>query len=54
MCKTLSKVTYIIMLPNGDVENIKTIERINNVAWAGEVRLPTEVEKIAAFGSRDL
>ena len=43
------------MLPNGDVENIKTIERINNVAWAGEVRsLPTEVEKIAAFGSRDL
>ena len=36
------------------IENIKTIERINNVAWAGEVRLPTEVEKIAAFGSRDL
>ena len=37
------------------IENIKTIERINNVAWAEEVRsLPTEVEKIAAFGSRDL
>ena len=38
------------------IENIKTIERINKVAWAEEVRsLPTEVEKIAAaFGSRSI
>jgi hypothetical protein len=37
------------------IENIKTIERIDKVGWAEEVRsLPTEVEKMTAFGSRDL
>ena len=34
------------------IQNIKTIERIDKIAWAEEVRsIGMEVDKIAAFGS---